>query len=87
MSPPKRTTTIPTGFASSASVLGAGRRESTAQAQSSTASFASSAGWTLTGPKTNQRWAPLIEGATASTATQATNATTRRTGASGRSTW
>ncbi len=85
--PPKRATTIPTGLRSSPSVLGVGRRERTAQAQTSTASFAISAGWMLIGPTRNQRCAPLIDGATASTATQPTNATARSSGASGRSAW
>ena len=65
---------MPTGLSSSPSVVGVGRRERTAQAQTSTASFAISAGWTLIGPTRNQRCAPLIDGATASTATQPTNA-------------
>ena len=52
-----------------------------------TASFATSAGWMLTGPKTNHRWAPLIAGATTRTAAHATNEPTRRTGASGRKAW
>ena len=56
-------TTRPTGFISSPSVRGAGRRARTAQTQTQTASFASSDGWKLAGPRRNQRCAPLIGGA------------------------
>ena len=65
----KRPTTSPSGFISSPIVRGVGRRASSAQAQTQTAIFASSEGWTLIGPTRNQRWAPLIGGATTSTAT------------------
>jgi hypothetical protein len=84
---PKTATTIPTGLSSSPSVVGTGRRDRTAHAHTSTASFAISAGWMLIGPTRNQRCAPLIDGAIASTAMQPTNATARRSGASGRRAW
>ena len=87
MRAPNAHTTRPTGFISSPIVLGTGRRARTAQVQTQTASLASSAGWKLTGPSTNQRCAPLIAGAATSTAAQATNEPTRRTGASGRKAW
>ncbi len=80
-------TTSPTGFISSAMVFGGGRRARTAQTQTHTASFASSAGWKLTGPTMNQRCAPLIAGPRTSTAAQATKAPTSRIGARGRNAW
>ena len=64
---------MPSGFISSPSVRGAGRRASSAHAQTQTAILAISDGWTLIGPTRNQRRAPLIGGATTSTAIQSTN--------------
>ena len=83
----KSPTTRPSGFISSPSVLGVGRRASSAQVQTQTAILASSEGCTLIGPTRNQRRAPLIGGATASTAMQRNSDPTSNIGASVRSRW
>ena len=56
----KRQVTMPTGFQSSPSVRGAPLRARYAAAQMSSASFASSDGWNVSGPAVSQRLAPLI---------------------------
>ena len=85
--PEKRITTMPSGFISSPTVRGVGRRASSAHAQMQTAIFASSDGCTLIGPTRNQRRAPLIGGATATTAMHSTSAPTSNTGAIARNRW
>ena len=81
----KRQVTMPTGFQSSPSVRGAPLREKYAAAQMSSASFASSDGWNVSGPAVSQRRAPLIGGATTSTARQRPSAVSKSGGARFRS--
>ena len=76
---------MPTGFQSSPSVRGAPLREKYAAAQMSSASFASSDGWKVSGPAVSQRLAPLIGGATTSTARQSPSAVSKSGGAMFRS--
>ena len=56
-----------------------------AAAQTASASFASSDGWNVAGPKVSQRVAPFTSVPTTRTATQRKSATATRVGASRRS--
>ena len=66
--PAKTVASIPIGRQSSPSVCGGPFRARYAAAHTSSASFASSDGWNEAGPRSSQRLAPLISGATTSTA-------------------
>ncbi len=81
----KRPTSSPIGRARSFGVRGAGVRARYAAHQTTSASFASSDGWNVAGPKPIQRRAPFTRVPITSTARHSASADSTSIGASGRS--